>query len=356
MKPSREFVRKSFSRIRSFLWEREGVLWPVGIIIVVVMGGISSWQFWDKLTDTMESLSTTIRNVALVIGGVAAILLAVWRSRVAERQAATSQQGLLNERYQKGAEMLGSSVLAVRLGGIYALRRLAEEHPAHYHILVMQLLCAFVRHPTGKNVGDAASDRVSMSSRIREDVQAIMEFIGSRGDAEIKLEQQNSYLLDLTGAYLKDLSLEKGNLSYIRFAYADLTGAYLMHADLSNTRLTGANLSVAVLTFAKLQGGVLRWANLTSAKLSKACLYDAVLDEADLSIAELHGAVMSGASLLNTILSGADLSFQGQDPVIGLTQVQLDCTRADEDELPDLTRVVDAETGLPLVWSGRPLD
>ena len=53
------------------------------------------------------------------------MLLAVWRSIVAERQADTAQQSLLNERYQKGAEMLGNEVLSVRMGGIYALGRLA---------------------------------------------------------------------------------------------------------------------------------------------------------------------------------------------------------------------------------------
>ena len=67
-----------------------------------------SWRYWDNLGSDMESLSTTIRNVALVIGGSAAILLALWRSRVAERQAASAEGSLLNERYQKGAEMLGS--------------------------------------------------------------------------------------------------------------------------------------------------------------------------------------------------------------------------------------------------------
>ena len=44
--------------------------------------------------------------------------------------------------------MLGSGVLSVRLGGIYALERLAKEHPEEYHIQIMELLCSFVRHPT----------------------------------------------------------------------------------------------------------------------------------------------------------------------------------------------------------------
>lgn len=44
--------------------------------------------------------------------------------------------------------MLGNSLLAVRLAGGYALKRLASEHPKEHHVQVMELFCAFVRNPT----------------------------------------------------------------------------------------------------------------------------------------------------------------------------------------------------------------
>ena len=71
-----------------------------------------------------------------MIAGIIGFPIAIWRSIVASRQAAatqkqseTAQHSLLNERYQKGAEMLGSDLLSVRMGGIYALQRLADDHP-----------------------------------------------------------------------------------------------------------------------------------------------------------------------------------------------------------------------------------
>ena len=101
--------------------------------VLIISGGLS-WRYWEELHGNQDSLSTTIRNLGLVVGGIEAILLAAWRSFVAQRQAVaaqrqadTSQQGLLNEHYQRGAEMLGSEVLPVRLGGIYDLERLAES-------------------------------------------------------------------------------------------------------------------------------------------------------------------------------------------------------------------------------------
>ena len=99
------------------------------------------WPWLGVTSEGRESNSTTFRNAGLVVGAVIAIMLAVWRSMIAERQtvaaqrqAETAQQSLLNERYQKGAEMFGSEVSSARLGGIYALRQLSEEHPEKYHI------------------------------------------------------------------------------------------------------------------------------------------------------------------------------------------------------------------------------
>ncbi len=117
---------------------RNAFRWMTGIAIVLATGIFFSWRYWGELHGDQESLSTTVRNVGVVIGGVIAILLAVWRGVLVGRQADTAQQGLLNERYQKGAEMIGSGVLSVRLSGVYALQRLAEEHPKQYHVQIMR--------------------------------------------------------------------------------------------------------------------------------------------------------------------------------------------------------------------------
>ena len=188
-------VRRLLRPVRSAVgWD--GFWWIAGMVAVLAIGVLLSWCFWDELRGDQDSLSTTIRNVALVVGGVGATLLAIWRSRVAERQAATAQRGLLNERYQTGAEMLGSDVLSVRLGGIYALEHLSDEHPQQYHVQVMKLFCAFVRNPKE----DESYPRMPAeknadpkpSAFLREDVQAVMDWIGSRGEAQIAIEKTRS--------------------------------------------------------------------------------------------------------------------------------------------------------------------
>ena len=301
---------------------------------------VISTVFRDWVTGG-ESGSTTIRNIGLVAGGVIALWLAFWRSRVAELQAATAQRTLSNQLYQQGAEMLNSEELSVRLDGIYTLERLAKDEPERYHIQIMSRLCAFVRHPTKEDGGAAKPDE---KDQLREDVQAAMTaiasymWIGIGGYPPVleyrpALERKANFKLDLnradlTGLRLVGASLDGADLTHAALSGAELAGARLRDARLWSANLTQARLSVATLTNANLLG-----ADLTGADLSKAKLTDT-----DFSYANLTKANLSEASLAGTT---------------SLTQEQLDQACADPDNPPELDGVVDAETGEPLVWRGK---
>ena len=369
--------------------------------------GVVLFVLWDWLTASSqghESGSTTARNIGFLIAAILALPLAVWRGRVADQQRAISQETLLNERYQKGAEMLGNSILSVRLAGIYALERLAEDFPKRYHVEVIKLLCAFVRFPLEDSALEKQQVVVGQPKVVRQDVQAAMESIGSRSEADVALEEASGYKLDLVGAVLSGLRLPNANLSGGNFENAtlagsslrrtNLSGANLNRADLSspsqqkgsgpitifpvfgwNTDFTSANLSKANLNRAELRGVSLGGADLSGARmfgaqLQRSNLTDSVLSGAVLSGADLTGADLSGAEgdltqLFGTNLSGADLSGlslgEGDDPeewpnnpMVGLTQVQLDAAVAERDNPPMLNGVVqDETTNEPLVWMGK---
>ena len=334
---------------------KSGTLWFCVLAALLVSAGVVptiwQWSWLNYSSPETESNSTTLRNVGFIFAGVLALVFGVWRGLIAERQAnaaqsqsetalrqaETAQQSLLNERYQRGAEMLASSVLAVRMGGIYALNRLAEEHPKQYHIQIMELFCSFVRDPAkheeiglplGSNEEPDEQERT-----LRTDVQTAMHLIGSRDLTRLSLEKSEQFRLYLREANISRLQLQAGNLSSARLTKANLSGAILPDADLSAARLRKANLS----------GAQLRRANLSDATL--------------------WGTDLSGAILWNTNLSGTDLCGRDANspnygaPVRGLTQAQLDQARADPPNIPPkLEGVFDSETGKPLVWRGKPLE
>ena len=119
MKYLKQLVREAVDRLPDSGHVRS-IAWAMIILGMLAAGVVFSVVLWDWLrpeSQSFESNGTTIRNIALVIGGAIALVFAVWRSGIAQRQSDIAQQGLLNERYQKGAEMLGSEVLSVRLAG-----------------------------------------------------------------------------------------------------------------------------------------------------------------------------------------------------------------------------------------------
>ena len=293
-------------------------------VVLLVFGVVMVCQHWEWIVT--ESGSTIIRNLGLVIGGLIAIGFGIWRGVVASRQAKTSQRGLLNERYQKGTEMLGSEVLSVRLGGIYALQRLAEDDPVQYHVQIMRLLCAFVRNPTkDKDRDDHARPAVNEERAQRtikaqvkalmvpEDVQAALEAVGTRSDADVKLEKKEKFDPDLSGAQLSgvDLSKRKANLSGV-----DLSDAVFAPADLKRLDLNA-------------------WQFVYEVPSTKAILPNVNL---------------SGANLVRADLTEANLTHARLSKATGLIQGQLNDSVADP--APKLDGLCDAETGDLLEWRG----
>ena len=201
------------------------------------VGSALSYRHWDWLASSTESGSTTVRNIALIVAGFVALILALWRGAIGERQASAAEQAVLDGRYQRGIEMLASDSLSARLGGIYSLRNLGESQPEQYHIQVMRVFCAFVRHPPPYDSDEAERDsgraeaeanprkHVHGRPRARADVQAVMDAIGSRGEAGIAIEKRTGFVIDLSGADLSWTYLEKADLSNV-----DLTFANLFHA------------------------------------------------------------------------------------------------------------------------------
>ena len=359
-------IRRLWSRFVWPVFRRQGFWWIVFVVATLALGSSLTWVFWEELHNasasdaSAPSFSTTIRNVALVIGGIVAMLIALWRSLVAGAQAETAQQSLdmakqslRNERYQQGTAMLGNEILTVRLGGVYALSRLAAEYPEEYHVQVMEVLCAFIRNPTPMH-------EYETGQALREDVQAALIRIGHRGDQGLAIEKCSFYWLDLYHAELTTANLRSAQLASANLVTTNLARTNLVAADLSEARCTRANFHEADLILANLSGAALDGADLSAANLSRAKLGGADLSEANLSRAKLGGADLTGARLWGADVSGAHFAkvemFPGGDPeqlvpCEGLTQVQLDEARAELGNppvIPDGMR--DAETGAPLVW------
>jgi hypothetical protein len=193
------------------------------------------------------------------------------------------------DRYTKAIGQLGDEKLDVRLGGIYALERLAFDSKRD-HRTVVEVLSAFVRErsaaagaPRVRAVGRKTAHPLSLTARrvtqMPTDAQAALTVLGRLP------ERKDVTRGDLGKANLPGATLSRANLAGATLSRANLAGAYLYRADLA-----GAHLYRADLTGAHLDG-----ADLTDAHLDGADLTDAHLDGADLTGATLVGADLTDA-------------------------------------------------------------
>lgn len=129
------------------------------VIVLAVQWGLvtdrtaEGWHWLQESNEDQDSNGETLRNLAIVLAaGISGILVA-WRNwaatkgaQAASTQAEIAKRGVLNDRYHKGVEMLGSDNLVVRIGGTYMLMNLAREHPKDHLALSVNYLCDFARN------------------------------------------------------------------------------------------------------------------------------------------------------------------------------------------------------------------
>ena len=219
-----------------------------------------------------ETALDNARGLLLTLGAGLFAAGALWFTA---RNFTLSREGQVTDRYTKAIEQLGSDKLDVRIGGIYALERIARDS-ARDHPAVMEVLTAFI-HEYSREPWPPPGPEARNKRWIRPDIQAAVTVVGRR-DARLDVRRVNLSDARLLNAFLPD---------------ADLGAAYLVRTDLTGAFLGSANLAGAALHDAKLTRATLKDANLTGALAA----------EADLS-----GANLSGAFLGGTDFSGADLA------------------------------------------------
>ena len=316
------------------------------------------WPWIRTIPGGTESGSVTIRNLGLVVAGSLALLLALWRTLIARVEADTARRDLVHQRFRRGAEMLSDARVMVRLSGISSLERLAREHPEIIHLEVVQLFCTYLRRFEPPE--DQSADRYfsnMIEGRWFEEFASVMQAIGSRGNRQCNLERKEGIELDLMDVnFGHGLHFPKHtDLSRASLVDSNLSQVTLEHADLSDTKAWGVKFGGASMTGSKLVRAVCTGSFFYNADLRDVDFSDAQLFGANFTLAKVSGANFAGCRLQGADVSGTFFSalMDTDVPARGLTQQQLDEAKADPDKPPRLDGVIDADTGLPLVWRGR---
>jgi hypothetical protein len=275
----------------------------VVLVLVIVWALLvpgADWLARHDVGSAKGSLSAArdaARGRLLTLG---AGLLAAGALLFTARNFVLSREGQVTDRYTKAIEQLGSDKLDVRIGGIYALERIARDS-AKDHPTVMEVLTAFIREHSREDRDPSLREQWDPSEPDsaeppRPDIQAAITVVGRR-DAKRDIQPVDFTRACLRGATLVQANLFRANLFRANLFRADLSGANLLRADLS-----GANLREADLT-----GGDLQYASLGDANLECANLECAELTGADFTRANLHDVILTGAYLAGANFTDADI-------------------------------------------------
>ncbi len=179
-------------------------------MVLVIMGiVVLLLTLWFVGPETPEQRNEVIRTVATLIGG-AASLVQLWFTRETIRintqnTAATienqkhTQLTALAERFYKATEQLGSESVDVRIGALYSLERLANDHE-DYYLQVIEVVCAFVgRRSTAVREGLGTEKDADSAPGSPQDIEFAVKILVRRKHRLGDVEQSG---LDFHGAYL----------------------------------------------------------------------------------------------------------------------------------------------------------
>lgn len=257
---------------------------------------LTAKEFIELKSDIRTGLAQALGGTALLIG-----LGFTWRSiraaeknltigqkniaatqKIAAQNIALALEGQITDRFTKAIAQLGDAQLAVRLGGIYALERIAKDSRKDYWTII-EVLTAFVRHRAAWKPDDSTHpEPASALHQVAADVQAVLHVISRR-----------------------EFSYDNGENLSLDLSRTDLRGG-----DFTSANLNGANLAMAHLEGASFTGVQLERANLNDAHFDGAMLMGVKFSDTT----RMKGAIFKGAFIIERDLQHA----------VGLTSDQRD--------------------------------
>ncbi|MEY9944464.1 pentapeptide repeat-containing protein [Kitasatospora sp. GAS1066B] len=269
-----------------------------------------------------------VRTTLLQAVGGAVVLFgayATWRQlRVSQEGLNATREGHITDRFSRAVDQLGSEKLDVRIGGLYALWRIAD-HSAHDREAVISIMAAYLRThlpwpPQGPQIPSAETPLAEIPLA-ETSVNSVPPLETRAADAQVALtglgvlcqQGRRPDWLNVSYTDLRRADCDGLWLNEINFDGACLEAASIYQVNLTKASLIAANLrhvelGTSILHQCRCIEADLRGARLVKADLGDADFSDADLREANLRKARAHGTRFTGADLRLADLRGTDLT------------------------------------------------
>ncbi|MFD3931747.1 pentapeptide repeat-containing protein [Streptomyces sp. NPDC058614] len=250
-------------------------LWPVWLVapLVLVLALLVSWGIYQyaydyfaqaaaeqkpaKQVNVNEVLKATVTALTLT-GAVLAGLYAYRKQLLSEGDAHRADASQLADRYTTAAEQLGHEQAAVRLAGVYALARLADDWEEQRQVCI-DVLCAYLRMPYDPD--PAAPEHRAGEREVR---WTIISVIREHLRAPDSPTSWCTYSLDFTGATFDggDFSHShfRGTVSFVGATFSSGTVSFVGATfsgnvvNFDHATFSGATVDFVAVTFSGMIG------------------------------------------------------------------------------------------------------
>jgi uncharacterized protein YjbI with pentapeptide repeats len=223
-------------------------------IILIALEVFGLWRYLHPQTQTeKKDFAQAAATVAAGIVLLGQMLLAGLNLQVtretANQKADSDREGQITERYTRAVEQLGSEAVAIRLGGIYALERIAKDS-IRDHATIVELLTAYVRE-----FAERVIDRPGMADA---DVQAALDVLGRReatndnaSDSRLHFHRTTFsrrvvFSGNFAGALFTGSTLNSVSFIAVNLRGTDFAVSHLNNTSFVNATMDGASFSSAV--------------------------------------------------------------------------------------------------------------
>ena len=185
----------AFSGLKTFV-----ARWPRGLVVLVCAGLLVLWLLGQIALGGQVTLVQLITALLVVAG----LHWTQRRVKATEDNVRVAGEGHITDRFTKAIAQLGDTEMAIRLGGIYALERIAKDSEKD-HGPIMAVLTAYVREKAPVQTEYTPKE----DEKPPTDMQAILTVLGRR---ETTGKNRGKTLLNLTDTQLIGTDLTEVNL------------------------------------------------------------------------------------------------------------------------------------------------
>ena len=213
----------------------------LGSVLLIVVGAVAFaalLYFYGGGTDLDRAKLDVVRTagtLAAVPGGSIALFLAARRQRSTEltlehqREVAVEQR--ITELYTRAVDQLGNDQAPVRLGGLHALERLAQNNPAQRQTIV-DVICAYLRMPYALPDDKPPGEDAPAEAHTRYEQR--------RQELQVRLTAQRIVAAhlrpDTWGTFWPDIDLD---LTEAQLHQLDLTDCRIRNAEFGGAKFSG---------------------------------------------------------------------------------------------------------------------